>query len=99
MAIKIVSQSNFCHNGSPSKTEMCYVDPQCRSTANQHLQTLGECLWQQRQSMSARLEDGFVASKSGDRDVSDKPCSGCPSTAINEENKAHLDELSNPTSK
>ena len=31
--------------------------------------------------------------QSDDRDVSNKLCSGCPSTATNEENEAHLDEL------
>ena len=31
--------------------------------------------------------------QNGDRDVRDKPCSGYPSMAINEENEARLDEL------
>ena len=42
LAVIIVLQSNFCHNGCPSKTEMRYYIPQCRSTANRHPQTLGE---------------------------------------------------------
>ena len=35
--------------------------------------------------------------ESGDRDVTDKPRSGRPSTAINKENEAHFNKLINPT--
>ena len=80
----------------PSKAEVCHWIPKrWKRFANWHSSALGQCLWNRSGGRELSEEMGSPISMRRHRssDVCDKPRSGRPCTANNDENTERLDQL------
>ena len=93
MAIKIILQRNFCqidlHQKQRCVIEFLNVEKVQPINIHKHLVNV----YSSKTVHVSMVRRWVCCFQSGDRDVSNKPCSGHPSTATNKENEAHLDEL------